>query len=62
MLQVIKDNSIFAVLMALGSIVRAFIGAQLLGMLPESLLLPLLALALILSAIKVWRREAESNK
>jgi uncharacterized membrane protein YfcA len=41
--------------MAVGSIFGSFIGGQLLGLVPNAVLLPLLALILVLSAVKVWR-------
>jgi uncharacterized membrane protein YfcA len=44
-------------LTALGSIVGSFIGCQLLGVIPTPVFLPILALILTLSAIKVWRHE-----
>lgn len=47
----------FVVTMALGSIVGTFIGGQLLGIVPSTFLLPILALILIASAIKIWRRQ-----
>jgi uncharacterized membrane protein YfcA len=40
--------------MAAGSILGAFIGGQLLGLIPNVVLLPLLAVILALSAVKVW--------
>lgn len=54
---VLKENRGFVLAMAAGSIVGSFIGGQLLGIVPTSILLPLLALILVLSAIKVWRHE-----
>jgi uncharacterized membrane protein YfcA len=45
----------FAVAMAAGSIVGAYIGAQLLGIVPGYILLPVLAALLVLSAFKVWQ-------
>jgi uncharacterized membrane protein YfcA len=42
-------------MMAAGSLFGAFLGGQLLGMVPADVLLPLLALILLISAIKVWR-------
>ena len=36
-------------------IVGAFIGGRLLGLVPSSVLLPLLAVILLISAVKVWR-------
>jgi uncharacterized membrane protein YfcA len=41
--------------MAAGSIVGSFIGGRLLGFVPSPILLPLLAVILLISAIKVWR-------
>jgi uncharacterized protein len=41
--------------MAAGSILGTFLGARLLGIVPNSILLPLLALILVFSAIKVWQ-------
>jgi uncharacterized protein len=43
--------------MAAGSIFGSFIGGQLLGIVPSAVLLPLLAVILGLSAIKVWRHK-----
>lgn len=54
---VIKENTGFAVAMAAGSIVGAFIGSLLLGYVDEDILLPILSLILVLSAFKVWRHE-----
>lgn len=52
---VLDQNRGFVLLMASGSLLGAFLGGQLLGMMPENLLLPCLALILLVSAIKVWR-------
>jgi uncharacterized protein len=52
---VIGRNKTFLFVMAAGSIIGAFIGGQLLGILPDQVLLPLLAAILIVSAYKVWR-------
>lgn len=52
---VIKSNRTFLLVMAAGSILGAFIGGQLLGIVPSAMLLPGLALILVISAIKVWR-------
>jgi uncharacterized membrane protein YfcA len=51
----IARNRIFVVIMAVGSIVGAFIGGQLLGIVPDAILLPALAAILLASAYKVWR-------
>jgi|GEM_PF-3780406 len=40
-----------------GSTVGAFLGGQLLRIVPSFLPLPLLAITLLLSAVKVWRRQ-----
>ncbi|MCG5480876.1 sulfite exporter TauE/SafE family protein [Sinorhizobium alkalisoli] len=52
---VIKSNRIFLLVMALGSILGAFIGGQLLGIVPSVVMMPALALILMISAIKIWR-------
>ena len=52
---VLKDNLPFVLIMALGSIAGSFLGGMLLGVVPNAVLIPLLAGILILSAIKVWR-------
>ena len=41
--------------MAAGSIIGAVIGGQLLGIVPDSILVPLLVIILLISAAKVWR-------
>jgi uncharacterized protein len=40
---------------AAGSLVGAFLGGRLLGVISKGVLLPFLALILLVSAIKVWR-------
>jgi uncharacterized membrane protein YfcA len=52
---VLAENRRFVLVMAAGSIVGSFIGGQLLGLVPNTVLLPLLALILVLSAVKVWK-------
>ncbi|WP_245465219.1 sulfite exporter TauE/SafE family protein [Mesorhizobium sp. M7A.F.Ca.US.001.04.1.1] len=52
---VLGRNRIFLLVMAAGSIVGTFLGGQLLGLVPNALLLPLLSFILVLSAFKVWR-------
>ncbi len=54
---VLSRNRSFVLVMAGGSIVGALIGGQLLGVVPDSVLLPGLALILIASAVKTWRDE-----
>lgn len=52
---VIGQNRSFLLIMAVGSLFGAFLGGQLLGMIPAVMLLPFLALILLISAVKVWR-------
>ena len=52
---VLGQNRGFVLAMAAGSILGTFIGGQLLGIVPSSVLLPLLAAILVISAVKVWR-------
>ncbi|MEQ1609978.1 MAG: sulfite exporter TauE/SafE family protein [Hyphomonadaceae bacterium] len=51
---VVGRNRTFLLVMASGSIIGAFIGAQLVGVIPSTVLLPGLALILLFSAAKVW--------
>lgn len=52
---VIGRNRGFLLIMAAGSLVGTFIGGLLLGIVPSSVLLPMLAAILVLSAVKVWQ-------
>jgi uncharacterized protein len=54
---VLGRNKLFLLVMAAGSIVGTFAGGQLLGLVPNHILLPILAGLLLLSAVKVWRHE-----
>jgi uncharacterized membrane protein YfcA len=51
---VLARNKDFVAVMAAGSIAGAAIGGALLTVVPAAVLLPLLAVILVLSAIKVW--------
>jgi uncharacterized protein len=51
---VLGRNKSFVFLMAAGSILGSFIGARLLGVVPNLVLLPLLAIILLISAVKIW--------
>lgn len=53
--KVLGRNRRFVVVMAVGSLVGAFIGGNLLGLIPSVVLLPMLAVILLISAVKVWR-------
>jgi len=52
---VLGHNRLFVIVMAAGLIAGSFVGARLLGIVPNHVLLPLLALILLISAVKVWR-------
>lgn len=52
---VLGRNRGFVGLMAIGSVFGVAIGGQLLGVVPEAVLLPLLVAILLLSSVKVWR-------
>ena len=54
---VLRQNWIFLLVMAAGSIVGTFIGGLLLGLVPNAILLPLLAALLVLSSVKIWRHK-----
>jgi uncharacterized protein len=54
---VLGRNKRFLLVMAAGSIVGTFIGGLLLGLVPNYIILPILAALLLLSAIKLWRHE-----
>jgi uncharacterized membrane protein YfcA len=51
---VLSRNGRFVGAMAVGSVVGSFVGAQLLGIVPTKVLLPLLALVLLISSVKLW--------
>jgi uncharacterized membrane protein YfcA len=52
---VLSENRQFVLMMATGSILGSFLGGRLLGLVPNAVLLPLLAVILGLSAVKVWK-------
>jgi uncharacterized protein len=52
---VLGQNWTFLLVMAAGSVVGTFIGGHLLGIVPNYILLPLLAALLVISAVRVWR-------
>ena len=54
---VLGQNRAFLLVMAAGSVVGTFIGGMLLGIVPSWVLLPVLAVILIVSAVKVWRHK-----
>lgn len=51
---VLRRNSRFVAAMAIGSVIGSFIGALLLGVVPATVLLPVLALILLISSVKLW--------
>jgi len=52
---VLDRNRAFLLVMAAGSVAGASIGGLLLGIVPDAVLLPGLAVILLVSAVKVWR-------
>jgi len=52
---VLARNRGFVLFMALGSVIGVAVGGQLLGILPEVVLLPVLVAILLVSSVKVWR-------
>jgi uncharacterized protein len=54
---VLRENWMFLLVMAAGSIVGTFIGGRLLGLVSNAILLPLLAALLVISAVKLWRHK-----
>lgn len=54
---VLGRNRAFLLAMAAGSIVGTFIGGRLLGLIPDDVLLPALAVILLISAWKVWHHK-----
>lgn len=55
--EVIQSQLPFVTAMVLGSFVGAFVGSQLLDVIPTDYLLPALAAILLISAIKVWKHQ-----
>ncbi|WP_095203522.1 sulfite exporter TauE/SafE family protein [Mesorhizobium carmichaelinearum] len=58
---VLGRNKSLLLVMAAGSIVGTFIGGLLLGIVPNALLLPALAVILLISAVKVWRHASPAS-
>jgi uncharacterized membrane protein YfcA len=54
---VLGANKPFVLIMAAGSIAGSWIGSRLLGIIPDTYLLPLLAAILLISAVKVWKHQ-----
>ena len=54
---VLASNKTFVLIMAAGSLVGAFVGGLLLGVVPQAVLLPALAGILVISAVKIWRHQ-----
>jgi len=54
---VLRQNWVFVIVMAVGSLVGAGIGGQLLRIVPTEVLLPILAAILLVSAVKVWQHQ-----
>jgi uncharacterized membrane protein YfcA len=54
---VLGENKQFVLIMAAGSIIGSFVGGLLLGWVASTILLPVLAAILVVSAFKVWRHK-----
>jgi uncharacterized membrane protein YfcA len=54
---VLSANKQFVLIMAAGSVVGAWVGSRLLGIVPDTYLLPMLSAILLISAIKVWKHK-----
>lgn len=52
---VVRENWRFLSAMALGSMLGSLCGGRLVGLVPDAVLLPALALVLVASAVKLWR-------
>jgi uncharacterized membrane protein YfcA len=51
---VLARNGRFVAAMVMGSVVGSFVGSQLLGVISAAVLLPVLALVLLVSSVKLW--------
>ena len=58
---VLSENRRFVASMAAGSVVGSVVGGLLLGVVSEAVLVPLLALLLVYSAVKVWRHASSPS-
>lgn len=58
---VLGQNRRFLGVMAAGSVVGAYLGGRLLGVMPGTVLLPFLALILVLSAVRIWNHGARGS-
>ena len=54
---VLQHNRDLLLVMAAGSLAGSFVGGQLLGLVPNNVLLPMLAALLLISAVKIWRHQ-----
>lgn len=54
---VLTHSRRFVVFMAIGSIIGTILGGVLLGVVPSTVLIPVLAVLLVLSAAKVWKHD-----
>jgi len=54
---VLRENTRFVLTMAAGSVAGTVLGGLLLGVIPSTALIPVLAALLMLSSVKVWRHQ-----
>lgn len=57
--RVLRENGSFVVAMAAGSVVGTVVGGLALGVVPDRVLIPALALLLVLSSFKVWQHSRD---
>lgn len=60
--QILRTNTKFVMTMAAGSALGTIMGALLLGVVPDAVLIPLLVGILLLSAVKVWRSRSGAGR
>jgi len=53
--QILRNNRAFVLTMTAGSITGTLLGGLLLGVVPDGVIIPALAVLLLLSSVKVWR-------
>lgn len=55
--QILRTNKVFVLVMSAGSVIGTVIGGVLLGVVPSVVIIPLLAILLLASSVKVWRHQ-----
>lgn len=55
--QILRTNKAFVLVMSAGSIIGTLVGGLLLGVVPSTVIVPLLVILLLASSVKVWRHQ-----